>query len=134
MGKPNEVAVQRRWDWDYPIIARAEGIYLWDTEGRRYIDGSGGSSVVTGLGHGVKEIPQAMARQAEDYSFYPAHVFSNAKLLELADLIAEIAPGEMRNDCKVWMTVTGSEATDDAARLARQACHQWLFSPHQVLQ
>ena len=120
MAKPNEVAVQRRWDWDYPIIARAEGIYLWDSEGRRYIDGSGGSSVVTGIGHAVKEIPLAMARQAEDYSFYPAHVFSNAKLLELADLIAEIAPGELRDDCKVWMTVTGSEATDDAARLARQ--------------
>ena len=120
MSRPNEVAVQRRWDWDYPVIARAEGIYLWDTEGRRYIDGSGGSSVVTSIGHGVREIPQAMARQAEDYSFYPAHVFSNAKLLELADLMAEIAPGELRNDCKIWMTVTGSEATDDAARLARQ--------------
>jgi adenosylmethionine-8-amino-7-oxononanoate aminotransferase len=118
--RPNEIAVQRRWDWEYPIIARAEGIYLWDTEGKRYIDGSGGSSVVTSVGHGVKEIPAAMARQAEDYSFYPAHVFSNAKLLELADMIAEIAPGELRNNCKVWMSVTGSEATDDAARVARQ--------------
>jgi adenosylmethionine-8-amino-7-oxononanoate aminotransferase len=48
MSKPNEIAVQRRWDWPYPIIARAQGIYLWDTEGRRYIDGSGGSSLVTG--------------------------------------------------------------------------------------
>jgi len=120
MGRPNEVAVQRRWDWDYPIIARADGIYLWDTEGRRYIDGSGGSSVVTSVGHGVVEIPAAMARQAEAYSFYPAHVFSNARLLELADLIADLAPGDMRNNCKVWMTVTGSEATDDSARLARQ--------------
>ncbi len=118
--RPNEVAVQRRWDWHYPLIARAEGIYLWDTEGRRYIDGSGGSSVVTSIGHGVKEIPAAMARQAEDYSFYPAHAFSNPKLLELADLVASIAPGELRNNCKIWFTVTGSEATDDAARLARQ--------------
>lgn len=120
MSKPNEQAVQRRWDWHYPIMARAEGIYLWDTDGKRYIDGSGGSSVVTSIGHGVKEIAEAMARQAQDYSFYPAHVFSNPKLLELADLIAEIAPGELRHNCKAWMTVTGSEATDDAARLARQ--------------
>jgi len=120
MSNPNEIAVQRRWDWKYPIIARAEGIYLWDTDGKRYIDGSGGSSVVTAIGHGVKEIPAAMAKQAEDYSFYPAHAFSNAKLLELADLIADIAPGELRNNCKAWMTVTGSEATDDSARLARQ--------------
>jgi adenosylmethionine-8-amino-7-oxononanoate aminotransferase len=120
MSKPNETAVQRRWDWHYPIIARAEGIYLWDTEGKRYIDGSGGSSVVTALGHGVQEIPAAMAKQAEDYAFYPAHAFSNAKLLEMADLLADIAPGELRNRCKTWMTVTGSEATDDTARLARQ--------------
>ena len=120
MSKPNEIAVHRRWDWEYPIMARAEGIYLWDTHGRRYIDGSGGSSVVTSLGHGVREIPEAMARQAEDYSFYPAHIFTNPKLLELADLIADLAPGTLRNKCKIWMTVTGSEATDDAARLARQ--------------
>ena len=120
MSKPNEIAVQRRWDWDYPVIARAEGIYLWDTTGKRYIDGSGGSSVVTGVGHGVKESPAAMARQAEDYSFYPAHVFSNAKLLEFVDLLSGIAPGEMRDNCKIWMTVTGSESTDDSARLARQ--------------
>jgi adenosylmethionine-8-amino-7-oxononanoate aminotransferase len=120
MRKPNETAVQRRWDWPYPIIARAEGIYLWDTEGKRYIDGSGGSSVVTAIGHGVKDIPAAMARQAEDYSFYPAHAFSNEKLLEAADLVAGLAPGALRNHCKIWFTVTGSEATDDAARLARQ--------------
>ena len=120
MSKPNERAVQRRWDWDYPIIARAEGIYLWDTDGKRYIDGSGGSSVVTSIGHGVAEIPAAMFEQSKDYSFYPAHVFSNQKLLDLADLLASLAPGELQNDCKVWMTVTGSESTDDSARLARQ--------------
>ena len=47
MSKPNEIAVQRWWDWPYPITGRSQGIYLWDTEGRRYIDGSGGSSLVT---------------------------------------------------------------------------------------
>lgn len=120
MSKPNERAVQRRWDWDYPIIARTDGIYLWDTSGKRYIDGSGGSSVVTSVGHGVKQIPAAMAKQAEDYSFYPAHVFSNAKLLELVDIIAGLAPGGLHNNCKTWMTVTGSESTDDSSRLARQ--------------
>lgn len=120
MSKPNDVAVQRRWDWPYPIIARAEGIYLWDTDGKRYIDGSGGSSVVTAIGHGVKEIPEAMFKQAQEYSFYPAHAFSNPKLLEAAELVNSIAPGDMRNNSKIWMGVTGSEATDDAARLARQ--------------
>ncbi len=134
MSTPNERAVQRRWDWHYPIMARAEGIYLWDTDGKRYIDGSGGSSVVTAIGHGVKEIPAVMAQQAESFSFYPAHAFSNDKLLELCDLIADIAPGELRHNCKTWMTVTGSDATDDAARLARQ---YWVVkgktSKHMIL-
>ena len=66
MSRPNQTAVHRRWDWDYPVIARADGIYLWDTTGKRYIDGSGGSSVVTSIGHGVKEIhcPEGAMRRA----------------------------------------------------------------------
>jgi len=120
MSKPNERAVQRRWDWPYPIVEKCEGIYIWDTDGKRYIDGSGGSAVVTAVGEGVREIPEAMYQQAQQYSFYPAHAFSNPKLLEAADLMADIAPGTLRNNCKTWFTVTGSEATDDACRLARQ--------------
>ena len=79
MSKPNGIAIQRRGDSGYRIVARAEGIYSWDTEGNCYIDGSGGSSVVTAIGHGVKEIPAAIAKQAEEYCFYPAHTFSNLK-------------------------------------------------------
>ena len=120
MSKPNETAIQRRFDWQYPIIDRADGIYMWDTEGKRYIDGSGGSAAVTSIGEGVQEVYEAMYQQAKKYSFYPAHAFSNPKLLELGDLMADIAPGELRNNCKTWMTVTGSEATDDACRVARQ--------------
>ena len=120
MSKPNETAVHRRWDWDFPTIARTEGIYLYDTDGKRYIDGSGGSSVVTNIGHGVAEIPAAMAAQAESYSFYPAHAFTNEPFLRLADLIADLAPGAMRHNCKTWVTCTGTDAVDDAIRLARQ--------------
>ena len=126
MSKPNETAVQRRWDWPYPIIARAEGIYLWDTEGKRYIDGSGGSSVVTSVGHGVKEIPAAMAKQAEDYSFYPAHVFSNAKLLELADLLADLA---RREGFKVLVASRGAEALSLAAEYRPNAISLDVFLP-----
>lgn len=124
MNKPNANAVHRRWDWDYPVVEKTEGIYIWDTNGNKYIDGSGGSSVVTSIGHGVKAIPLSMAEQYEKFAFYPAHTFSNSKLLELCDLIVGIAPGNLKDNSKVWMTVTGSDATDDAARLARQ---YWLM-------
>jgi len=73
---PNITAVHRDWCHPFPTIARTEGVYLWDTEGKKYIDGSGGSSVVVGIGHGVKEVPKAMFDQAQDFSFYPAHMFT----------------------------------------------------------
>ena len=120
MTKPNVHAVHRDWDRPFPVIKRAEGIYLYDQEGRRYIDGSGGSSVVTTIGHGVTEVAQAMYEQAQAFSFYPAHAFSNEKFLELCDLVVSLAPGELKDNSRVWITCTGTDATDDAVRLARQ--------------
>ena len=53
----------RRLGHDYPVVVRAEGVYLYDTEGRRYLDASGGALVVN-AGHGMPEISSALARQA----------------------------------------------------------------------
>ena len=100
MTKPNVHAVHRDWDRDFPVIVRTEGIYLYDEHGRRYIDGSGGSSVVTSIGHGVAEIPQAMYDQAQKFSFYPAHAFTNQPFLDLSDLIVSLAPGELRDNSR----------------------------------
>jgi adenosylmethionine-8-amino-7-oxononanoate aminotransferase len=120
MRKPNVHSVHRDWDREFPLIERAEGIYLYDSEGRRYIDGSGGSAVVTAIGHGVREVVEAMHSQAQKFSFYPAHAFSNRPLLELGELLVGLAPGELRNASKAWFACTGTDATDDAVRLARQ--------------
>jgi adenosylmethionine-8-amino-7-oxononanoate aminotransferase len=134
MTKPNIHAVHRDWDRDFPLIVHTEGIYLFDEDGRRYIDGSGGSSVVTSIGHGVGEVPRAMYEQAQRFSFYPAHAFTNQAFLDLCDLIVGLAPGEMKDDSRVWVTCTGTDATDDAVRLARQ---YWVESDkpgkHQVI-
>lgn len=115
-----EVVVHRDWERVYPVVSHAEGIYLYDTEGKRYIDGSGGSSVVVTIGHGVTEVAEAMYQQAKRVSFPPAHILTNEPALELGEMIVSLAPGEMRNACKVWLAVTGSDATDDAVRLVRQ--------------
>ena len=120
MHLPNEVLVHRDWRRRFPKVMRADGIYIYDEDGRRYIDGSGGSSVVVTIGHGVREVAEAVAHQAERFWFYPAHAFSNEAALELSDLIAAHAPGQMRNACKLWLTCTGTDAVDDAVRLARQ--------------
>jgi len=120
MSKPNVHAVHRDWDRPFPVMERAEGIYLYDSDGKRYIDGSGGSSVVTSIGHGVKEVSDAMTRQAEKFSFCPAHAFTNQPFLDLADQVVSLAPGELKNNSRVWLACTGTDATDDAVRLARQ--------------
>jgi adenosylmethionine-8-amino-7-oxononanoate aminotransferase len=120
MTQPNVHAVHRDWDRPFPAIVRAEGVYLFDADGRRYIDGSGGSSVVTTIGHGVAEIADAMHEQARQFSFYPAHAFTNQRFLELSDLVVSLAPGGLKDNSRVWVTCTGTDATDDAVRLARQ--------------
>ncbi len=134
MNKPNVHAVHRDWDRAFPVMERAEGIYLYDRDGRKYIDGSGGSSVVTTIGHGVQEIAEAMFEQSRKFSFYPAHAFTNDQFLELADLVVSLAPGQLKDASRVWVTCTGTDATDDAVRLARQ---YWVVkgkpSKHQVI-
>lgn len=120
MTKPNVHVVHRNWDREFPIIDRAEGIYLYDTTGKQYIDGSGGSSVVTAIGHGVSKVTNAMQSQAKNFSFIPAHAFTSQPQLDLGDLIVSLAPAEMKNNCRTWFACTGSDANDDAVRLARQ--------------
>jgi adenosylmethionine-8-amino-7-oxononanoate aminotransferase len=120
MSKPNTHVVHRSWDREFPVIDRAEGIYLYDTTGKQYIDGSGGSSVVTSVGHGNREVLDAMETQAQKFSLIPAHAFTNQPQLDLGDVLVGLAPGEMKNNCRTWFACTGSDANDDAVRLARQ--------------
>jgi adenosylmethionine-8-amino-7-oxononanoate aminotransferase len=118
-GPSDKAAVLRAWR-PMPVADRAEGIYIYDVEGKRYIDGASGSSVVVNLGHGVKSIRDAMYAQMEKVSFAAPHVFANEPLLKLAKVVAERAPGTLKNNCRVWFTCTGTDAVDDAMRLTRQ--------------
>jgi len=115
----NEYTVHRSWDWEYPVMSRSEGIYLYDINNKRYINGSGGSAVVN-IGHGVKEVIDAVHEQTEKFSYYPVHLFSNKKSLKLGEMISGLAPLGMKNNCKTWFTCTGTTAIDEAIKLARQ--------------
>ncbi len=112
-------AVHRSWR-KMPVAERAEGIYIFDSDGKRYLDGSAGSSVVVNIGHGVKSVTDAMYAQAQKVSFAAPHVFSNEPVLRLARVVAEHAPGGMKNNCRTWFTCTGTDAVDDAVRVTRQ--------------
>src|SRR5512146_739217 len=89
--------VFRDLEREYPVVERGEGIYLFDAKGRRYIDGSGGSSVVTSIGHGNQRVAAVMAEQAATIAFSPAHCFANKPHVQLCTMIADIAPPGMRS-------------------------------------
>ena len=100
----------------YPTAVRGEGIYIYDSTGKRYIDGSAGAAVV-GIGHGVKEITEAMVRQAEKISFAHGSQFTSEATIELASKLIRLAPEGMT---RVYFLSGGSEAIETAVKLARQ--------------
>jgi adenosylmethionine-8-amino-7-oxononanoate aminotransferase len=100
----------------YPVVVRGEGVYLYDRDGRRYLDAAGGAMVVT-IGHGVKEVAAAMAAQAEQVAYVYTNQFVTESLLGLADRVIALAPPGM---ARVYFVSGGSEANETAIKLARQ--------------
>ncbi len=99
-----------------PLVDRAEGIYLWDQSGKRFIDGSSGAMVVN-IGHGNRAVIDAMKRQLDRVTFaYRLH-FENEPAEELARRLAEKMPGDLD---RIFFVSGGSEAVESAIKLARQ--------------
>jgi adenosylmethionine-8-amino-7-oxononanoate aminotransferase len=101
---------------DYGAIVRAEGIYLYDSNGRRYIDATGGP-ILCSLGHGVTEMAEVMAAQAKKVAFVYRFDFTTPELEECCRLICEKTGGVMD---RVFTVSGGSEAVEMAAKLARK--------------
>ena len=113
---PSSHVLYRKLNRDYPRIVRAEGCYLYDDGGRRYLDGSGGAYVVN-VGHGVSEIAEAMACQAATVAYVSGSAFTHDVVEELAGEIARLSPGDLD---LVYPLASGSEAVEAALKLARQ--------------
>ncbi len=100
-----------------PLIVRGEGIYLWDAEGNRYIDASGGA-VVVNVGHGVREIADAIREQAAQVAYAHASMFTNQAVEDLANRLASRLPFP---DARLYFLSSGAEAVEAAIKFARQA-------------
>jgi adenosylmethionine-8-amino-7-oxononanoate aminotransferase len=99
------------------VIERGEGVYVWDSTGKRYIDGTA-SLWYCQVGHGRTEIVAAMRHQAERLEAY--HIFgdfANPPALALAGRIAAHSPDPRS---KVFLTSGGSDSVDTAAKIARR--------------
>jgi adenosylmethionine-8-amino-7-oxononanoate aminotransferase len=99
-----------------PIITRGEGVHIWDSDGKQFIDGLSGLFVVQ-VGHGRAELAEAAAKQAETLAFFPLWSFATPPAIELAERIANYAPGDLN---RVFFTTGGGEAVESAWKLAKQ--------------
>jgi hypothetical protein len=103
-------------DHDIPVIERGEGAYVWDSKGKKYLDGLSGLFVVQ-VGHGRQEIAAAASKQAEQLAYFPLWSYAHPVAVELAERLANYAPGDIN---RVFFTTGGSEAVESAWKLARQ--------------
>jgi adenosylmethionine-8-amino-7-oxononanoate aminotransferase len=101
---------------EVPVIVRGEGPWVWDSRGKRYLDGLSGLFVVQ-VGHGRQELADAAARQASRLAYFPIWGYAHPMAIELAERLSELAPGDIN---RVFFTDGGSEAVESAWKLARQ--------------
>lgn len=103
------------------IITRSSGVYLWDSEGHKILDGMSGLWCVA-IGYGREELADAAAKQMRELPYYNLFFMTaHPPVLELAKVISEIAPQGMNH---VFFTGSGSEGNDTMLRMVR---HYWAI-------
>lgn len=99
-----------------PVAVRGEGAYLYDSDGRAYLDGSGGAAVSC-IGHGDADVIEAMTKQVQKLEFAHTGFLTSEPAEELATRLVTHAPSGID---KVYLVSGGSEAVEAALKLARQ--------------
>ena len=109
------------WSWSAqdavnPIpMVRAEGIYFWDANGKRYTD-MNSQLMCSNIGHGNQRVIDAIKEQAQELAYAGPSVATRIRA-EIGPLLAKYTPGDLN---KFFFTVGGAEATENAIKLARQ--------------
>lgn len=113
---------------DHLVLAGGEGAWVWDEDGRRYLDGSA-ALWYANLGHGRPEIAEAVAQQLRTLDAYSIFGdYANRPALDLAERLSELAPAR---GSKVFLGSGGGDAVDTAAKIAR-AFHAAQGQPERV--
>ncbi len=101
---------------ELPISCRADGVFIWDTDGKRYLDACAGA-ITCNLGHNHPVIKQAMVNQLENIAFSYRTQFENQPAIDLASELVELTDHKLD---KVFFVGSGSEAVESCMKLARQ--------------
>src|SRR4029077_14752421 len=104
------------WSKQPLLMAKADGVYYWDVTGKRYLDALSGIYTVS-VGHNNRRVIEAIRRQLDTLHFSPPMHGTNPVAVQLANLLAELAPGALS---AVQFQCGGSEVTESAIKLARQ--------------
>lgn len=99
-----------------PTVSSGRGVYLYDTNGKQYFDGSGGAAV-TCLGHGDPDVTDAIKAQLDDVAYAHTSFLTSQPAEDLADRLVDLAP---KGIDRVYLVSGGSEAVESALKLARQ--------------
>lgn len=100
----------------FKVMVKGEGVYLYDQEGNKYIDGTSGIAVCS-LGHGVKRVVDAVAQQLQTLAFTTTVLFESETAIRLADAIRDFTPADLNYS---YFVSGGSEGNETAIKLARQ--------------
>jgi adenosylmethionine-8-amino-7-oxononanoate aminotransferase len=103
-------------DHPVPTIERGLGAYIWDTDGKKYLDALSGLFVVQ-AGHGRDDLADAVSAQARKLAFFPVWSYAHPSAIELADRLAAEAPGDLN---KIFFCTGGAEAVETAWKVAKQ--------------
>jgi adenosylmethionine-8-amino-7-oxononanoate aminotransferase len=115
---------------DYPRLVRGEGVYVYDDQGKQYLDAIAGIGVVN-IGYGRKRVAEVMAEQAARLSYAAPNIFGNEPAERFAAQVARLLPGDLKS---VHFTSGGSEAVEAAIKLGRQYFYERrLESKHLVI-
>ncbi|MEX0716383.1 MAG: aspartate aminotransferase family protein [Planctomycetaceae bacterium] len=106
----------QEWSKQPLVMARADGVQYWDVHGKRYLDALSGIYVVS-VGHNNRRVIEAIHAQLDRLHFSPPMHGTNPVAIQLANLIAELAPGDLG---AVKFQCGGSEVTEAAIKFARQ--------------
>ncbi|MGO9914698.1 MAG: aspartate aminotransferase family protein [Isosphaeraceae bacterium] len=112
------------WSKQPLVMARADGVFYWDVQGTRYLDAISGIYVVS-VGHNNRRVIEAIKEQLDVLAFSPPMHGTNPLAVQLANLLAELAPGDLST---VKFQCGGAEVVEAAIKLARQY-HKLTGSP-----
>jgi len=103
----------------FPILIRGEGVHVWDTEGKHYLDGLSQLFCVN-IGHGRADVGEAGAKQAAEIAYASNWSYSHPRSIELAARVASMAPGDLNRVFFLQLSVVGSTmgTRDELERLA----------------